>query len=135
MGRKRTHDRGKVMATVCERISQGETVEQVCAEIGVASRTVREWALEDAFAPLYARAREAQAHAVAEQALTVAASAYGKSSEDIAATRLEVDTRKWFAAKLAPKHYGERQAVEHTGAGGTPLRFTFAIGEPAQDDE
>jgi hypothetical protein len=30
--------------------------------------------------------------------------------------RLKVDTRKWYLSKLAPKRYGDRIAVEHSGS-------------------
>ena len=30
-------------------------------------------------------------------------------------SRLHVDTLKWYLSKLAPKRYGERLAVEHSG--------------------
>lgn len=37
------------------------------------------------------------------------------NSEHITRSRLRVDTRKWLMSKLAPKKYGDRTAVEHSG--------------------
>lgn len=97
------------------------------------------------FGAVYARAREEQAHAWAEKALDVAngddaltlarEEAIEQASADLVATgdaqwrqkvralennliqrdKLRVDTLKWMASKLAPRDYGERQAVEHGG--------------------
>ncbi len=35
--------------------------------------------------------------------------------------RLRVDARKWVAAKLLPKKYGERYSAEITGKDGGPI--------------
>lgn len=158
------------MATVCERIVAGELVQDVAADLGVHPQRVSEWALLPEFAEVYARAREQQAHAFAEQALAVAdgvdpqtvAALEAIDAEEIAADeldgpsraaakalvaslrsnviqrdRLRVDTRKWLASKLAPKHYGEKQAVEHSGPGGGSLsldvRFVDAAADAAAD--
>ena len=36
-------------------------------------------------------------------------------SSDVQRDRLRVDTRKWALAKMAPKKYGDRQVLEHSG--------------------
>lgn len=38
--------------------------------------------------------------------------------------KLQVDTRKWALARMSPKKYGDKTAVEHSGPGGTPLGIT-----------
>ncbi len=43
--------------------------------------------------------------------------------ENVSVARLQVDTRKWAAARLAPKKYGDR--VEHDHKGG--LNFQPAV--------
>ena len=35
--------------------------------------------------------------------------------------RLQVDTRKWALARMSPKKYGDRTALEHSGPGGNEL--------------
>lgn len=40
---------------------------------------------------------------------------------DPATARVLIDTEKWLACKMYPKMYGEKQAVEVTGANGSPL--------------
>ena len=44
-------------------------------------------------------------------------------------SRLRVETRKWFLSKLAPKRYGDRQAVDMTGQ----VTFNIQLGGPADD--
>lgn len=43
--------------------------------------------------------------------------------EHINRSRLRVDARKWVAAKLLPKKYGEKTQI--TGDGGGPVTFTL----------
>jgi hypothetical protein len=101
---------------ICARLSEGESLNAICAAADMPSEsTVRGWALDDreGFAAKYARARELQAHALAELAVTEAAAA-----TDAALGRLAFDARRWFAGKVAPRHYGEKVQAEHTGPGG-----------------
>lgn len=107
MGRRRTLDRTKLMLAVCERIATGQLVEDAAKAEGTISRRIRQWAQDPEYAPMYARAREDQAHAFAEQALAIADDPTGDWQRD----RLRVDTRKWMAARVAPKHYGDKVDV------------------------
>jgi len=60
------------------------------------------------------RAREAQADKLFKECLTIADAA---RPEDVNVARLRVDTRKWAAARLAPKKYGDRVSHDVKGAG------------------
>jgi hypothetical protein len=46
---------------------------------------------------------------------------YKVDGEAIQRSRLRVDARKWVAAKLRPKKYGDKQQLQHSGADGKPL--------------
>lgn len=123
------------MRTLCGRVSQGELVQDVAKELGVSRDTVHAWSLLPEFSDIYARARDQQAHAIAEDALRIAdgydvdatarveAMAEAVSSLDqedkvrvldamaavaVQRDRLRVDARKWLASKIAPRHYGEK---------------------------
>ena len=37
------------------------------------------------------------------------------NSEAVARSRLRIDQRKWYLSKLAPKKYGEKLDIEHSG--------------------
>lgn len=137
---------------LCERVSLGETVSDVCAELQIARSTPWRWAEDDAaFRNSYARARELQAHALAEQTMQIAAGNDGltqawergieaaadeleKSGNKqwrkvvnalenglVQRNRLRVDTLKWFTSKLAPKLYGEKIQQEVSGPDGEPV--------------
>ena len=45
------------------------------------------------------------------------------SGEDVNRDRLRIDTRKWVLARMAPKKYGDKAAVELTGKDEGPLEF------------
>ncbi|ARO14425.1 hypothetical protein BVG79_01079 [Ketogulonicigenium robustum] len=70
---------------------------------------------DDDFAKRYARAREVQAHREFDEIRDIADRA---DSESVGLAKLQIDARKWRAGKLAPKVYGEKQAVEHSGPDG-----------------
>ena len=73
-----------------------------------------------------------QADTLFDEALEIADDASGDCTvrdgkkvldhEHVQRSRLRVDTRKWAAGKLAPKKYGDRATMEHTGPGGGPIR-------------
>jgi hypothetical protein len=52
----------------------------------------------------YARAREAAADLLADQVVDVSR----EQARDPQCRRVEIDALKWYAAKLAPKVYGDR---------------------------
>lgn len=127
MGRPRKHDPAAVMAKVCERISAGELVKDVAADLGVPESHVRAWGASDEFSAAYARARDEQAHALAERVITESRAALGLPSEGVQAKRLEVDALKWLASKIAPRHYGERQTHEVSGPGGAAIPVAVSV--------
>ena len=82
------------------------------------------------FAEQYARAREMQAEAWADEILEIAddgttdyITRVGRNGteyeavdqEHIARSRLRVDSRKWLMSKLAPKRYGDHVDVDVSG--------------------
>jgi hypothetical protein len=111
--------------TICDRLSQGETLTAICADKAMPSSSmVYRWLeAHQEFREAYARARELQAHAIADAAVTEALEA-----EDAALGRLAFDARKWFASKVAPKVYGDKITQEHTGPGGGPVQLTWGDG-------
>jgi len=120
---------------ICRRLAEGESLRAICADKAMpAISTVMGWLFDgnhDEFLEQYARAREAQAEIRADEIVDIAdddtndftADKEGKlvaNSEHIQRSRLRVDARKWIAAKLLPKRYGDK--VQHTGDGGGPIR-------------
>lgn len=126
--------RSKALAdTLCERIALGESLRAICSADGMPSMSfVFSWLSDDEkFAEQYARAREAQAEAFADEIVAIADEPPdvvpvkgGEEGEEqgvqldsaaIARQRLRIDARKWVASKLKPKKYGDKVDVEHGG--------------------
>lgn len=129
-----------VAAAITERIADGESLRSICSDEAMpAKSTVFKWLSQNKdFADQYARAREEQAETLASEIVAIAdeecttvradkhpgTKADGESgdvevvfdSTAVARNRLRVDARKWVAAKLKPKVYGDK--VEHSGAVG-----------------
>lgn len=98
---------------ICDRISRGESLLAICAEDGMPSQSmVYRWLDKYvAFREKYARARDLQCDSLADEALQVARNG---SAEMANANRVRLDAIKWFAAKVAPKKYGEKLDIEST---------------------
>lgn len=110
---------------IIERLSTTtQGLNKICNEIGISTRTVYDWILEDVegFGQRYARAKQLQADVAVEEAYDIADDTakdtlldeLGNKREDKEWTnrsRLRVDLRKWHASKLAPKVYGDRLDV------------------------
>jgi hypothetical protein len=125
---------------ICELIAQGKSLRYICSDDGFpGTSTVFRWLAEnEAFRDQYARAREAQADALADEILDIADETANDwitdgngvdrvNAEAIARSRLRVDTRKWIASKLKPKRYGEKTTTEITGHDGGPVQVAVNV--------
>lgn len=86
--------------------------------------TVQEWRYKhNDFSLSYAKAKLRQADLLAEDCLNISDDSKGDeiedengnikfNSENVARSRLRVDTRKWLASKLLPKQYGDIKVIE-----------------------
>lgn len=128
IGRPRSVDRVAILKKVCRAISKGDSVQEACRENGIRAARLHEWTREDSvLASMYARAREQQAHSLAERAIAVSREAFGRDTAGVQAARLEVDTLKWYVSKIAPKLYGERLVVEDEGEKTIRVVFEQAV--------
>jgi len=143
----------ELAAQICEHIAQGKSLRTIAElEDMPAQSTIMAWldGSRPEFSEQYARAREAQADKLAEEALQIAddgrsdtyLDADGNEKTDtevIQRSKLRVDTRKWLASKMAPKKYGDKVVQEHTGANGGAIQVhstvTFVEPKPRPDDE
>lgn len=136
----------QVADIICERLSEGESLRSICLEETMPNKaTVFRWlGVREEFSDQYARAREEQAEALADEIVEIAdeegtmikRSKHGGNAEDnadeeievvfdptaVARNRLRVEARKWVAAKLKPKKYGEKVTQELTGKDGAPIQ-------------
>ncbi len=125
---------------ICARLASGESLVRMCKADDMPSvSTVYRWIqAHEEFRDNYTRAREDQADTLADEILDIAntpvVGVKTKTNEKgevettegdmIEHRRLQVDARKWIAAKLKPKKYGDKQQTEVTGADGGPLQIT-----------
>ncbi|ASP92485.1 MULTISPECIES: hypothetical protein [Sinorhizobium] len=127
MGRPTTFTQAKADA-ICERLSNGLSLRAICRHKAMPSKTtVFKWLAQNSeFADQYARAREAQADLLVDEMIELAdtpkvgkktkRTADGKLEETtgdmIEHRRLQIETRKWVAARMRPKKYGDRIDVD-----------------------
>ena len=79
-------------------------LKDVCEELDLWEGTVYNWKNKHPeFYELYERARKDRAEMMAEDVLRVV-----DTDPDPASARVKMDARKWYAAKLNPKQYGDK---------------------------
>jgi hypothetical protein len=153
----------EIASRICEELAKGKSLRSVCkGEEMPCMSTVFNWLRAfPEFLEQYTRAKDESADALVDEMLDIADEAtndwmeqhdkdnvgYRLNGEAINRSRLRVDTRKWIAAKLKPKKYGERVQAELTGADGGPIqtadmtevelarRIAFALQSGAQKSE
>jgi hypothetical protein len=132
----------KVTIDICSRLAAGEPLVHICRDDGLPDvSTVYRWlAVHEPFRDLYAIAREDQADTLADQIIDIAdtpllgvvtktdeeGNVETTESDMIAHRRLQVDARKWIAAKLKPKKYGDKVEQTHVGDKERPIMITNA---------
>ena len=99
-------------------VSEGLSLRKACLRTGLdAARFLRAVDADPELAKQYARARQALLDKMADEILELADApvpVLDNGATDNALVRqrqLQVDTRKWFLSKLAPKIYGDRLDV------------------------
>jgi hypothetical protein len=125
----------EIAAVICERLVEGQSLRSICkADDMPAIRAVFQWLTKhEAFAQQYAHARELQADTFADEITDIAddgsrdyiATEAGRvvDHDHIARARLRVDARKWIAAKLKPKKYGDK--LELGGNSNAPIKLVL----------
>ena len=134
----RSSDYSEEMAgIICGRIAEGESLRAICSDADMphASTVCRWLAVHSAFREQYAHAREIQADVLFDEVLHIAdtplmgektkTTSDGKvevtTGDMLEHRKLQIDARKWMAARLQPKKYGEKVTNEITGADGGPI--------------
>jgi hypothetical protein len=109
----------KLEKLICSRLSKGQSLISICKRKRFPSyQVIMQRIFEsESFAKMYARARELQAERMAEEIVAIAddgtldwiETSKGEipNLDHINRSRLRVEARKWVAAKLLPKKYGD----------------------------
>jgi hypothetical protein len=108
MAGKPIYDPDEYMPRLLEAVSQGGLLMELCKKDGLPSRgEIYRELINERWRDAYARARELQAHAIAEKAV----SDVENTRDDANMARLKFDARRWLVGKIAPRIYGDK--VEH----------------------
>lgn len=98
---------------ICEGLAEGKSLASICKEEGMpAAGMVYRWIeLNESFRESYTRAKSDACEKMAEEILEIA-----DTEPDSNRARVRIDARKWVAAKLKPKKYGDKIDVNHEGS-------------------
>ncbi len=107
--------RAKACDEILRGIASGKSLRSLCEgddDWMPAASTFLLWVSEDtALAERYARARDARADVLFEEILEIADNKENRIPEAANHARIMIDARKWAAAKMAPRKYGDKVAV------------------------
>lgn len=120
--RRTSQERAAIVRRVLTGMCNGKSVREMAKVLHVPRSRLMEWLLSATYRDQYARAREEQGRALAEEALDLARAA---KPEDAHAVRVAVDTLKWAAGRMAPRDYGDR--LEVGGQVGHEHRFVVEV--------
>lgn len=135
----------EVADLICGLLAEGKSLRSILALDGMPNaRYVYQWMREHPeFGKQYARAREDQADCLADEIQdiadedpTIAFTQLVRNGTEFDVAKVDsaveqwrktrIDARKWIAAKLKPKKYGEKVAAELSGPGGKELTLAAA---------
>lgn len=132
IGRPSSYTKDKA-AEICARLTDGESLKSICRDPNMPDiKTVYLWmGQNESFLHQYARAREDQADTLADEIQDIADTKPAQVVDDkgiarvdsghVNWMRLRIDSRKWVAAKLKPKKYGDR--IVHAGDADNPVEI------------
>ncbi len=114
-----------IAAELCQRLAVGESVNSICKDKKMPCRkTIYNWLFRyPEFVGMYDRAKLDSADALAEQIQEIADNPNGDVNRD----RLRIDSRKWIAAKLKAKKYGDKVQNEVSGPDGEPISINVSF--------
>ena len=127
MGRPSTFTQEKA-DSICDIIStSNKSLRTIALELNIPVTTILQWLRDNIeFSNQYARAKEMQADFLAEEIIEISE----HTEEDHTAftgtnvvqrDKLRIEARKWVAAKLKPKKYGDRLDLTTDGEKLAPL--------------
>ena len=108
MAGKPIYNPEEYMPRIFDAVSRGELLLEVAKRPDLPSRSeIYRELLKEQWRDAYARARELQAHAIAEKAVNDVEN----TRDDANLARLKFDARRWLVGKIAPRIYGDK--IEH----------------------
>lgn len=144
-GRHSTYS-ASIVKTICERISQGESLRSICRDPDMPGYiTVMGWLdVHEEFRIIYAGARAKQTEYYADECIDIAddgsndwmerfnkdgdSVGWTLNGEAVVRSKLRIEQRRWYAERLLPKKYGNK--LELGGDPANPVRFIIEGLEP-----
>lgn len=130
----------EVIDSVLDAIAGGKSLVRVCSMPGMPNRTsfLRRVAEDKALQTRYAIAMDARADKYAEETIDIAddgsndtyIDGEGRPKVDtdvVARSKLRIAARQWYAAKIAPKKYGDKVDLNHGGQQGNPIEVKTKV--------
>ena len=126
MGRPSKYSK-ELSLEILGQLAEGKSLRKICEQKGMpAISTVLLWRLEhEEFSEQYTHARELQAFGILDELLDISDDGSNDTyetengtkvnSEVIQRSKLRIDTRKWFLAKMLPKVCGDKLDLNHSG--------------------
>src|SRR5690348_10339008 len=139
--------RREVLDAIFAGISLGKSARAMCVEVGISQRVLWHWlASDEELMRQYQRAKELCVDAYAEEIIEISDEASRDTYVDekgreiinrevIARAQLRIDARKWYAARLAPRKYGDKSPATHEGGEAKKSVHNIAIAFVAPEDK
>lgn len=127
MGAGRPEEYSEELAiAICGLIAIGLSLKAICDRPEMpCTATVYNWLYKKTdFLDRYTHAREAQAEVMAQDMIDLADNCNALTNEQVQKVKLQIETRKWIAAKLKPKKYGD--AMTFKGDKDNPIEIGLA---------
>lgn len=127
----------EIVDRICQALAGGESIRDISALPWSPSEPTiyRRMAADEEFAGRISQARAAQQEYEMDACIHMADKA---TPEDWQVVKLRIWARQWRAAKLAPKKYGDKMAIEHSGhieqMSDEQLNAKIAAMQAGQDD-
>lgn len=130
----------EVIDAVLSGIAGGKSLVKVCEADGMPNRTsfLRRVAEDKLLQARYAAAMDARADKYAEETIDIADDGSNDTYIDedgnkrvdqdvVARSKLRIAARQWYAAKIAPKKYGDKVDLNHGGQEGNPVQVKAKV--------
>ena len=120
---------------VLEALARTGSLRAVCRETGLARETIIKWVVDDinGFALAYARAKDLGIDELVDETLDISntplmgeettVKADGgvevKTGDMLGHRKMQIETRRWLAERMAPKRYGLKQGLDVTNTDGS----------------
>lgn len=106
---------------ICYRLSMGQSARHICRDDDMpVMSTLMKWLNEpdkEWFSEQYAKARDYQGDYYADEVVDLADELHeAADSNEIARARLRIDSRKWKVARMSPRKWGDKSALDVTSS-------------------